>query len=170
MTTDTNNFGNSVFPTTLEMASQLLEAGVKRDDIISHIYHCHRVNRLRAMGYLLDNMEITPQGVAIVTLSQKELSKFSLLEGETEGFVNLPLAIKKVRLSIFVKEAPDRLRVSLRSKKGTSANQAAKEYFNGGGHILASGGRLSIGKEVESFDDVRPYIRKFSCEFFAPQK
>ena len=38
MTTDTNNFANSVFPSTFRMASELIAAGTDRDAIIGHIY------------------------------------------------------------------------------------------------------------------------------------
>ena len=39
MTTDTNNFMNSTFPSTLRIASSLLEAGVDRDMIIQNVYN-----------------------------------------------------------------------------------------------------------------------------------
>jgi phosphoesterase RecJ-like protein len=38
MTTDTNNFGNSVYPSTLNMASELLRIGVDRDFILHAPY------------------------------------------------------------------------------------------------------------------------------------
>ena len=143
MTTDSNNFANSVYPTTLRMASELIAAGVDREDIIDSIYHHYRENRLRAMGYFLsEKMTLTPQRVAYVVFSQEEMRRFGLEEGETEGFVNLPLSLDAVDMSIFIREMPDRFRVSLRSKKGVSANAMAKACFFGGGHENASGGML----------------------------
>lgn len=53
MTTDTNNFSNSVFPSTFEMASRLIEAGVDRDAILVSLYNNYRENRLRLMGFLM---------------------------------------------------------------------------------------------------------------------
>lgn len=143
MTTDSNNFANSVYPTTLRMASELIAAGVDREDIIDKIYHRYRENRLRAMGYFLsEKLTLTPQKVAYVVFSQKETWRFGLEEGETEGFVNLPLSLEAVDMSIFVRELPDRFRVSVRSKKGVSANALARDYFFGGGHENAAGGML----------------------------
>ena len=143
MTTDSNNFANSVYPTTLRMASELIAAGVDREDIIDKIYHHYRENRLRAMGYFLsEKLTLTPQKVAYVVFSQEEMLRFGLEEGETEGFVNLPLSLDVVDMSIFVRELPDRFRVSVRSKKGVSANSLAKDYFFGGGHENAAGGML----------------------------
>ena len=66
---------------------------------------------------------------------------------------------------IFLKQDKDRFRVSLRSKKGTSANLCAKRYFNGGGHELASGGRLMIPDDVRSPREAAEYIRKVTHQF-----
>lgn len=52
MTTDTNNFANSVFPSTFRMASELLAAGVDRDALLQKIYNSYRENRIRLMGYM----------------------------------------------------------------------------------------------------------------------
>lgn len=166
MTTDTNNFANSVFPSTLRMASALLEAGVDRDMIIEHIYHEYREERVRLMGELLHSgMEITEDGVAYMVLDSKTIEKYHLQEGETEGFVNIPLSIGKVKMSCLVKEDKDRFRVSLRSKKGISANKCAAEYFHGGGHEQAAGGKLMIPDDIGSAEDVPAYIVNATHEF-----
>ena len=168
MTTDTNNFANSVFPSTLSMASELIAAGVDRDRILSKLYNCYRENRLRLMGYLLDeNMEITPEGVAIMILNKDIQERFDFRQGESEGFVNLPLAIKEVRMSIFLTEEDNRFRVSIRSKSGTSANKCAMRYFNGGGHEMAAGGKLFFPENIPSQKGAKAYILKVSEEFFA---
>ena len=173
MTTDTNNFANSVYPSTFAMASRLLAAGVDRDAVISALYSNYRENRFRLMGMLLkDRMEITPCGVAIIIIDKQTAQDYDMKEGETEGFVNLPLGIRKVRMSILLKEEADRFRVSVRSKKGISANRCAMEYFNGGGHEQAAGGRLVKGKDLGScpgMDEVAGYVRDCTCKFFKEQ-
>lgn len=170
MTTDTNNFGNSVYPTTLEMASKLLDAGVDRDSILSNLYNNYSERRFRSMGYLLhDNMKIYPEGVALMVLDSPTMDKFDIHEGDTEGFVNLPLGIKEVRMSIFLKEDDERFRVSVRSKKGVSANRFAKEYFNGGGHENAAGGTLVFGKNIANRSEAEEYVRKAISRFFSEE-
>jgi phosphoesterase RecJ-like protein len=174
MTTDTNNFGNSTFPSTFKMASGLLDAGVDRDDVLDKLYHQCRENRLRALGFMLcNNMRITPEGAAIMILRKDKIKEFDLVEGDTENFVNFPLTLAKVRLSLWLKEDEGYFRVSLRSRKGVSAADMAARFFNGGGHILASGGRLWIGqpedktkKWVPSADDVEAYVDNAIKEFF----
>lgn len=166
MTTDTNNFANSVFPSTLEMASKLIEAGVDRDMILSKLYNRSKESRLRLQGHILkDLMKITEYGVAYVVLDKATMQMYNIEEGDTEGFVNIPLAIDKVLMSIFVKEDNGYARVSIRSKKGTSANMCSKQHFNGGGHENAAGGRLYIPKDIADITEAAEYIEKHTRIF-----
>ena len=159
MTTDTNNFANSVFPSTLRMASELIEAGVDRDAVVTSLFQSYRVNRIRLMGYMLDRcLRITPEGAAWMLLTKEIKEMFDFRDGETEGFVNIPLASKDIRLSIFLTEEEDRIRVSVRSKKGTSARQITERFFNGGGHENASGGRLMIPEDIPGIEAVGAYV------------
>jgi len=159
MTTDTNNFANSVVPSTLVMASELLDTGVDRDAILSNLYNRYRENRILLMGHMLgEKMKITPQGVAYMILDKATQLRYDFKEGEAEGFVNIPLAIEKVRMSIFLTEEKDRFRVSIRSKRGTSANTFAMKCFNGGGHELAAGGKLLVPQNISGPEDAEAYI------------
>ena len=153
MTTDTNNFANSVYPSTLAMASSLLDAGVDRDYILSCLYNQHSESRLRLMGHMMkDLLTITEDGAAYMILDLKTQKKYNVQEGDTEGFVNMPLSIAGVRMSLMLKEDSDRIRVSIRSKKGTSANTCARMFFNGGGHENAAGGKLNMPiQKVEEY-------------------
>ena len=166
MTTDTNNFANSVFPGTLRMASALLEAGVDRDDIIDRIFNCYKENRYRAMGWMLsENMKITSCGVAYMVIRSAQKQQFELLEGDTESFVNIPLGIKTIRMTLLLKEDDGFFRVSIRSKKGVSANTLARECFNGGGHEQAAGGRLYWPQDIQSPEFAEDYIEKVTARF-----
>ena len=168
MTTDTNNFANSVYPSTFEMASRLIAAGVDRDALLGRLYNSYRENRLRAMGWMLSEaMTITRKGVAYTIFTDSDRARFGLEDGETEGFVNLPLAIGGVKMSILAKMDKDHYRISIRSKKGTSANRCSVKYFNGGGHECASGGKLFAGKDIPSCSraDVAAYIERVTDEF-----
>ena len=151
ITTDTNNFANSVFSMTLETVSELLEAGADRDTILAHIYESYPERRIRLMGWLLDReLVITEQGVAYMILDDDCAKRFGILEGETEGFVNLPLAVDRVKMSLFLRQNGDEFRVSIRSKKGWSAQRLARGYFEGGGHEQASGGKLRMNDKAEA--------------------
>ena len=166
MTTDTNNFANSTWPSTLEMASELLEAGVDRDRIVENINWHYGEGRLRALGMLLkDKMTVTPEGAAYMVLRADEIKRFNLGDGDTEGFVNIPLAIANVRISIFLKETDGHFRVSIRSKKGTSASLCANKYFHGGGHENASGGKLHFPGDIPGPKAAEDFLAKITKEY-----
>lgn len=170
LTTDTNNFGNSVFPSTLKMASEMLQAGVDRDGILVHIYNEFSENRLRLMGHMMkDLLKITGDGVAYIVLDAKTQEEYNIAEGETEGFVNMPLSIAKVRMSLLLKEDKDRVRVSIRSKKGTSANRCANLHFNGGGHENAAGGKLFIPADIADINEAASYIESHTHIFLTEE-
>ena len=159
MTTDTNNFANSVFPSTMQMTSELLAAGVDRDAILQQVYQSYRENRVRLMGYMQsEELKVLSDGGAYMILTKAIQHRFDLMEGESEGLVNVPLTIGEVRLSVLLKEDDGHFRVSVRSKKGTSAQQLAVQHFHGGGHENAAGGKLFIGEDIPSADAAPEYV------------
>ena len=80
-------------------------------------------------------------------LDKGTMERYDVQEGDTEGFVNIPLSIDSVKMSILVKEDEGKARISIRSKKGTSAHRCARSYFNGGGHKNAAGGKSFVSME-----------------------
>lgn len=173
MTTDTNNFANSVYPDTLAMASELIAAGTDRNAIIRHIYFSYPERRLRAQGYVLSRlMKFTPEGLGYIIIDRHTQLRFGLQEGDTEGFVNMPLTVEGVKMSIMLKEElySNKVRVSIRSKEGTSARECSGKFFHGGGHELASGGRLMIGEDLASIKDAAKYLKKVSRLFLKEHK
>ncbi|HIZ85746.1 MAG TPA: DHH family phosphoesterase [Candidatus Coprenecus stercoravium] len=144
MLTDTNNFNNSITPDTFKAASEMLGAGVDFDQLNNLLFKRFSESRMRLMGHLLsDSMEIEPKlRAASMVISLDDRGRFGLQDGDSEGFVNLPLMIKDVEVSALFSETKDFIKVSLRSKGAVSVNSLAKAYFNGGGHERAAGGRL----------------------------
>ena len=123
------------------------------------------------MGHALtDLMKITDDGVAYMVFDAETLKRYDIREGETEGFVNMPLTIDTVRMSLLLKEDGERVRVSIRSKKGTSANMCARLYFNGGGHENAAGGRLILNKDLSDISEAGTYIEKYTHKFLTDNK
>ncbi len=166
MTADTNNFANSVFPSTLDMASRLIAAGVDRDYIIEKIYNSGREEKLRAWSHLLDRgLKIMDCGVAYMILDRVTRDAFGLAEGETDGLVNIPLQIGKVKMSALITEEDDYFRISLRSKKPLSINSLAGDCFHGGGHPQASGGRILIPDDIPDKNAVGDWFEKTTARF-----
>ena len=166
MTTDTNNFANSVIPSTLQMASELLDAGVDRDAIIDKIYHSDREQRIFAFADMVSNhLTILPSGISYMIMTEEMQSAYGLLEGETESLVNIPLNIERVRMSIFIREEGGLFRVSIRSKRGISAQQMARDFFHGGGHELAAGGKIFWPDDIPSKDAAAAYLEEIAARF-----
>lgn len=152
--TDTNNFANSVRPQTFQMGSELLQLGVDKEDVQFKVYSGFREQRMRMMGYMLhENMKLFPESSAGMMVITKELKeRFNFADGDSDGFVNLPLNIKGVEVSALFTEADGYVKVSLRSKGDFSVNKLSRAYFNGGGHERAAGGKLFIPiDEVEEY-------------------
>ncbi len=154
LVTDTNNFSNSVLPSSFIMAGELMLAGVDKEWVQSMIYNGFHEDRMRLMGYMLyERMKLFPkQKAAIMVLDKETKERYNFQDGDSEGFVNLALGIRDVVVSGFFTEADGYIRVSLRSKGDFSVNDLAKESFNGGGHTRAAGGRIYVPvAEVENY-------------------
>jgi phosphoesterase RecJ-like protein len=110
------------------------------------VFNTYSEGRLRLMGFVLyEKMQVFPEfNAALIWLTRAEQRRFRFSKGDTEGFVNLPLSIKKVRFSVFLREdtEKDMIKVSLRSTGTFPCNKVAADFFNGGGHLNASGGEF----------------------------
>lgn len=166
LTTDTNNLLHSVFPSTLEAVATMLTTGVDRNAILQHIYNEYSENRFRLMGHILSEKMITRKtGLAYVILDKGTLERFGVSETELEGFVNLPLGIKDIRMSFLLRETEEGFRVSIRSKIGVSANACAMEYFHGGGHENAAGGKLFVPQDIDARDKAPAFIENAATPY-----
>lgn len=145
MMTDTGAFTyNSNRLQIYHIIKELLKKGIDKDAIYNKVYNNYSENRIRLQGYVLyQKMKIFEEyNASLITLSREEQQKFLLEKGDTEGFVNIPLSIKKIVFSAFIREEDNKVRISFRSKGEFPSNQFASEVFNGGGHLNASGGEF----------------------------
>ena len=147
MMTDTGGFTyNSNDREIYYIISELLSKGIDKDEIYRKVFNTHSEGRLRLMGYVLyDKMQVFPEfNSALIWLDASEQKRFQYKKGDTEGFVNIPLSIKNVRFSVFLREDTEKkmIKVSLRSVGTFPCNKVASEFFNGGGHLNASGGEF----------------------------
>ena len=165
MMTDTGGFTyNSNDREIYFIISELLSKGIDKDEIYRKVYNTYSEGRLRLMGYVLyDKMQVFPQfNSALVWLTQEAHSKFQYVKGDTEGFVNIPLSIKNIIFSVFLREDTEKnmIKVSLRSVGTFPCNKVAAEFFNGGGHMNASGGEF-YGTMDEAIDLFKQALVKY---------
>ncbi len=166
MMSDTGGFTyNSNDHEIFIIISELLKIGVNKDDIYNKVYNTYSENRLRLMGYCINNkMKVYPEHkAALITLTAEEMKQFDFKIGDDEGFSNIPLSIEQVVFSVFMREDPDKIKISLRSEGNFPANKFATDVFDGGGHLNASGGEFygSMEEAVKLFEENLPVYRDF---------
>ena len=154
--TDTGCFKfNSSNKETFIVVSELLSFGFDKDSIYSKLFDNFSELRMRLFGQcLLNKMKILPEyKTGYIIISQEEIQHFDFQPGDSEGFVNAPLSIEGIRFSVLFTEREGIVKISFRSKGNFPANEIARKYFNGGGHLNAAGG--------ESYNTLEKTIRKF---------
>ena len=158
MMTDTGGFiYNSNNREIYLIIGELLSKGIDKDEIYRNVYNNNSEGRLRLQGYVLyEKMQLYPQfKSALISLSREEQKRFQYAKGDTEGLVNIPLSIKDICFSAFLREdtEKDMIKISLRSVGTFPCNQVATKYFNGGGHLNASGGEFygTLDEAIELF-------------------
>jgi phosphoesterase RecJ-like protein len=154
--TDTGNFSyGNLTPDLFCSVAKLMEKGINIPLINSSVFNNHSEKRMRLLGYMLNEKMVTidRHNAAYLTLNQQEMADYEFQPGDSEGFVNYPLSIKHIRMSAFFMQTLSCIKVSLRSQGDIDVNRFARQYFNGGGHKNAAGGKsfYSMEKTVETF-------------------
>ena len=163
MMTDTGGFlYNSTRPEIYFIIGELLTKHIDKDRIYRNVYHNYSEDRIRLMGYVMyEKLTYLPEyHAAYYALTKEELKRFHFVKGDAEGLVIIPQQIKGLKLSISLREDTDKPRlvwVSLRSVDDFPCNKMAAEFFNGGGHLNASGGHLDMTID-EAIETVRQAI------------
>ncbi len=160
---DTGSFMyDTVSSQTFSVTSELLTYNIDRTRIINGLYNNHSFDRLQLLGYMLAHkmINLKEKQTIVTSLSLNEQKKYRYKNGDHENFVNYPLQVKDNILSVFLFETNECVRLSLRSKGKFDVNKVANHFFNGGGHINASGGKLylsvdeSINYIIENIDEI----------------
>ena len=168
MMTDTGGFTySSNDPEIYNIISYLLQKGIDKDKIYRNVFNNYSTSRMRFLGYVLyEKLQFyADDRASIFSITRDELKRFNFIRGDAEGIVNFPLQVRGMRLSISLREDTERdvIRVSLRSVDDFPCNKMAEEFFNGGGHLNASGGELpfpmdeaikTAQKAIEAYKDL----------------
>lgn len=160
--TDTGSFR---FPSTTSnthyIIGKLMECGANNAEIHNNIYDTNSFEKLQLLGCALKNLKVIPElRTAYITLSQDELNQYHFKKGDTEGFVNYGLSLTNIVFAaIFIEHKQENIiKISLRSKGDFSVNEFSRQYFEGGGHTNAAGGKsdLSLDDTIEKFISILP--------------
>jgi phosphoesterase RecJ-like protein len=136
--------------TTHRIIAELIDLGVENTEIPTLLFDNSSFGRLQLLGRALQNMKVlTEHKTAYTTLTQDELNAFDYVKGDTEGIVNYGLSIKGIVFTaIFIENKEEKIiKISFRSQGDFDVNQFARDYFNGGGHRNAAGGKSEVSME-----------------------
>jgi phosphoesterase RecJ-like protein len=138
-----------------EMVADLKRRGLQHTQVHENIYDNFLENRLRFIGHvLLHRMEVYYEyNTALIAVSKKDLLRYEVKTGDTDGLVNYPLSIQGIKLAAMVIDRDEERKWSFRSKGDFDVNTFARTYFEGGGHYNAAGGRssASLDQTVQDF-------------------
>ena len=146
--TDTGSFRfSSVLPKTHEIAAFLLRTGIDHAAIHENIFDTNTEDRIKLTSYaLLEKLVVLKDyQTAFISLTKAEQERFSAIKGDTEGLVNQALSVQGVKMALFFKESDGIIKISFRSTGKIPVNDMARNNFQGGGHLNASGGKF-VGK------------------------
>jgi len=157
--TDTGGFRH---PNTTKnvhlVVAELLDLGADSSQIANWIYDSNSVNRLKFIGFAISRRLVVHEDLqmAYFAISKKDLKKYQSRTGDTEGLVNYALSLDGIKLAALFSEREDGVKISFRSSSEVAVNKFAAEYFDGGGHKNASGGKstLSLKDTVERFESL----------------
>ncbi len=139
-------YGNTTAE-VLETAALLVRAGADPVDITERLYNSWSPDRYRLLSLTQASLSLHgPVAVSTVTLDM--FSETGTTGEDTENFVNYPLVMDTVKVSVMLKEKEGGIwKVSLRSKGDIDISKVAVQY-SGGGHRNASG--CSLVGELEA--------------------
>jgi phosphoesterase RecJ-like protein len=139
------------------LVADLKSKGLKHGGVHDKLFDNFLENRLRFIGHvLLHRMEVFYEfNTVLIAIPKTDLLKYHIKTGDTEGLVNFPQTIQGIKLVALVIDRDEERKWSFRSKGDFDCNTFARNYFEGGGHFNAAGGRSSdsLEKTVETFKE-----------------
>jgi phosphoesterase RecJ-like protein len=128
----------------LVIAGRLVENGARPQWISENIYETAPLEKIRLLAGVLETLAIDMNGkVGSLVVTRETLDRAGALHEHTEGFVDVPRTILGVEVSILFSELEENyFKLSLRSKGRLNVERVAGK-FGGGGHVNASGCRIT---------------------------
>ena len=142
--TDTGGFKyQSVKAETFEFAAELLNRGVNVSNIYKKVLQTVPVEKFELRRIAMNRLELLEDGkIAFTYITRKDEEETK--SEDHDGIVEMGRDIEGVEVSIFLREvADDEYKISLRSNEYVNVSDICL-LFNGGGHIRAAGGSISL--------------------------
>jgi phosphoesterase RecJ-like protein len=158
--TDTGSFSyDNTTQGAFNIAADLVQAGVEPARVSEAIYFSPPPEVIRLKGKTMSTLQVTPDGkIGTATITREMFQQTATGPEDTEGFADIPLAVKGVEVSallkdIRMKDGQKKVKISLRSRslpQSVNVGEVAKS-LGGGGHYHAAGceldGPISVARE-----------------------
>lgn len=139
--TDSGNFTHQdVTAQTFETAAHLRGCGADVNTLNYNLFSRQPKERALLSGRVMNKIRFALEDkLTFIVIPMKDMEECGADKSLTEGFVDFPLTIDGVEVSISLLEfKKEQYKASLRSKGKVNVNAVAAT-FGGGGHVLASG-------------------------------
>jgi phosphoesterase RecJ-like protein len=166
LVSDSNRFlFNSCTPETFNIVSRYLD---KYPFDLSSVYqklYMRPLNEVRLEGYIALNMNVTPNNLGYIYISDEIINKFGVDSASAGNMVNNFNFIKDILVWATITEdvKNNQFRVSIRSR-GPEINTIAEKH-NGGGHKYASGVKAKTKEDaMEVMRDLDILLQEYNKE------
>lgn len=142
--TDTGGFKYpGVTAETFEFAAWLLTSGVNVSNIYKKVLQIKTRANYELSKLAMNRMEfLEDDRITFTYITLEDEKRFQAEEGSHEGIVEIGRDIEGVEVSIFLHEAEDGFKVSLRSNEYINVSEVCF-MFGGGGHMRAAGCKMT---------------------------
>ena len=151
LVSDTNRFMfNNSTATTFATVSKIIDDyGLDISSLYEPLY-MRPLNEIRLFGYMSETMEVTDNGVGYIKITDDILKKYDVDVASSGNMINNFNYIEEILVWLAITEDTKNgiFKINIRSR-GPIINTIAEKY-NGGGHKLASGARVTTIEEANN--------------------
>lgn len=149
LVTDTGRFQfSSTDPSVFELAAELASFGLPIAQLNRELFDEHSYAYLRLASCALGRAVLDPVRELISThVSQRDLAEYGVDYDEVEGLIEWIRSATEAEVAVVYKEAPDGVRVSMRSLTKVDVGALAVK-LGGGGHVRAAGFTMNASVEA----------------------
>jgi len=141
------SFGNTT-PEALELTARMIRLGLDAEGLRFRHDSQWTLAKANLWGSLLQSIRLEDEGrIALAQVRLEDFARTGAVKYDLEQFVELMRCIAGVRVALLVREeAPEVVRISLRSR-GTDDVHRVAAAFGGGGHLNAAGATVDMPRE-----------------------
>jgi bifunctional oligoribonuclease and PAP phosphatase NrnA len=147
------------------MAAELLQYISNADEIHRRLFATHTIEKLAFLSKVLGQIEYYGEGrVAVLKLRATDLKDHNLDMDDSRDVIDMIMHVQSLQAAaLFREDGPNNYKLSLRSK-GQVEVLGVAEFFQGGGHMFASGASILNDYETVKKEVVRLLLARLDTD------